>query len=457
MARSRWGAALAGLVLGLPGAMGQAPAPEVVTPAVEAPVIIPPEAAAVADPLLDNTGDLRHRLHLTGDWWGARTRLEDRGLTFNFFATQFFQGIASGGKEQLGTFGGKLDYIADVDGEKLGLWKGFYFNFHAETRYGLSINAHDGLLTPTNIPLSFPAENGTVTAITRLKFTQALSENFVVFAGKINTLDEYAFQYSGGQKGNRPGLEGFMNTSLVFNPIVARTVPYSALGVGGAIVSGEEPIVSLSVFDPRERVNDDLSDPYADGVTIVPEVTLKTKLRGLPLMLNFGGTWSNAEYRSFDPAAYLNVDFLKTLQEKDPDTPQMKGSWSLYANFFQSLWVDPNDEKRAWGLFGQFGLSDGNPNPIRYIANGGVGGRSMIPGRIYDTFGAGYFYVGLSNNFKTLAAPYSPQRDEYGVELFYNYAVTPWARFTSDLQVVRPSSVNYNTAIIPGIRLQVLF
>jgi porin len=81
----------------------------------------------------------------------------------------------------------------------------------------------------------------------------------------------------------------------------------------------------------------------------------------------------------------------------------------------------------------------------------------MIPGRTLDSFGVGYFYLGLSDNYKQLARPFLPQRDEYGMELFYNLAITPWCRLTGDFQVARPSTIGLDTAIITGLRLQVLF
>jgi porin len=129
----------------------------------------------------------------------------------------------------------------------------------------------------------------------------------------------------------------------------------------------------------------------------------------------------------------------------------------LYFNFYQSLWVDPADENRTWGVFGQTGISDGNPNPTRYVLNGGVGGTSRIPGRSLDTFGVGFYYLGLSDSFKALAAPSAPQRDEYGAELFYNYAVTPWCRLTADIQAARPSTRAFDPVIIAGLRLQIRF
>lgn len=250
-----------------------------------------------------------------------------------------------------------------------------------------------------------------------------------------------------------------MNTSLVFNPIAARTIPYSAAGVGGAVLREGEPLFTFTVFDPEERATKGLENLYARGVVLVPDLVLRGKPFGRPGVLNIGGTYSNAQYRSLDPAAYLNI--ISQVLGGNPAlilrSPVETGSWSVYTNFYQSVWVDEADEKRSWGVFGQFGISDGNPNPVRYVANGGIGGRSMIPGRKLDTFGVGYFYLGLSDNFKSITQPFKPQRDEYGVELFYNYAITPWARFTTDLQIARPSTVGLGTAIIPGIRLQILF
>jgi len=118
--------------------------------------------------------------------------------------------------------------------------------------------------------------------------------------------------------------------------------------------------------------------------------------------------------------------------------------------------VDSSDPARNWGLFGQFGLSDGNPNPIAYTCNVGAGARGMF-GRQLDSMGAGFFYVGLSDEYKALASPILPQQNECGVELFYNYAISPSSRFTTDLQIATPSTQRFDTVIIPGFRLELLF
>jgi porin len=410
------------------------------------------------EPFNPYAGDLFNRSRLSGDWWGTRSGLAEKGLTFDLFSTQFYQGVAHGGREQDFEYGGKLDYFANLDASKLGLGRfgqGLFVNLHAETRYGTDVNNIDGLIAPSNLPMNFPAPNRDLTSITGLKFTQALSENFAVFLGKINTLDEYPFRYSPGLENNRPGLGGFLNTSLVFNPIVGRTVPYSTAGVGAAYLKDGQPVFSFTVFDPEERAARGMDGLFDRGAVLVPDLLLRTRFLDRPGIFNLGGTWSSAKYRSFDPAAYLTIPPALLLDDRF--VPQETGSWSLYANSYQSLWMDPSDEKRNWGVFVGLGLADGNPNPVRYTATGGVGGRSMIPGRTLDSFGVGYFYLGLSDNYKQLARPFLPQRDEYGMELFYNLAITPWCRLTGDFQVARPSTIGLDTAIITGLRLQVLF
>jgi porin len=108
------------------------------------------------------------------------------------------------------------------------------------------------------------------------------------------------------------------------------------------------------------------------------------------------------------------------------------------------------------------GVSDGNPNPVRWNMTLGIGGNSLIPGRQHDTLGVGYFRIGLSSDFKKLlggsrAPPGLAQRDEQGVELFYNAALTPWCHLTGDLQIVEPSTKNLQTTVLAGMRLKIDF
>jgi len=55
-------------------------------------------------------------------------------------------------------------------------------------------------------------------------------------------------------------------------------------------------------------------------------------------------------------------------------------------------------------------------------------------------------------------------RDEQGAEAYYNFALTPWALLTPNVQVVRPTQKRrltdgeeVNTATAVGLRLQMVF
>lgn len=405
-------------------------------------------------------GGLLDRQYLSGDWGGWRSRLADRGVTMDLFGTQFYQGVARGGLAREWEYGGRLDYLLNVDGHKLGLWQGLFANMHVDTRFGTDTNAIDGALLPSNVSMSFPPV-GTQpgTWITGLKLTQALSEHFLVYGGKVNTLEAYALKFSPGVDSNLPGLGGFQNAALVFNPIAARGVPYSAAAVGAVALFGQGSSLAFSVMDPEERTDRGLDNLFRTGVTMSTDLVLRGKPLGLPGILNLGGVYTTARFTSLDPSVYLNLARLGQLQSAigTGNLPTEKGSWALYACGSQAIWQSPSDEKATWNVFGGVGLADGNPNPIRFYAGGGVGGRSLLPGRQLDSCGVGYFYLGLSDQFKSLARNVVPFRDEYGVELFYNIAVTRWCRLTPNLQVVRPSAGNVDTAILTGLRMQWIF
>jgi hypothetical protein len=135
-------------------------------------------------------GPLHERPKLTGDWLGYRSRLRDCGVTVDVSTTQYYQGVTTGGLERSFASGGRNDYFLTLDGEKLGLWKGLFFKFHGETRYSESANFNTGALSPVNEYLLVPGTTGTAGGLTGAKVGQYLTENTLLFAGKINLLDE---------------------------------------------------------------------------------------------------------------------------------------------------------------------------------------------------------------------------------------------------------------------------
>ena len=83
-----------------------------------------------------------------------------------------------------------------------------------------------------------------------------------------------------------------------------------------------------------------------------------------------------------------------------------------------------------------------------------------MPARPRDEFGLSYTYTDLSDELKNnLALPPlgGDLQVEHQVEVFYNLHVTPWFQLTGDLQILRPNRPAAETAVVPAVRLRVLF
>jgi porin len=410
------------------------------------------------------------RPKLTGDWGGVREELRDHGITLDISATEYYQGTASGGVHEGFEFGGRADYLLNIDGQKAGLWQGLYVNLHGETVYGDSVNLFTGAIVPVDIGRAHPVFFGNETALTAVKFTQVLSENLTLYGGRINTIDNVQQPFMPGR-----GLDaGFMNAAFVWNPILGRTMNYVQNGAGAAVLAGGYPVFSLTVYDTNNVTTSSGSDVLFDnGAVIYPTVSLPTKFFGMPGHQSVWGAYSSGRYEILSPQSsnifpppglFPTPGFLPTPallpppgQGFAPPTTFIKGSWWITYLFDQALWVDPMDQTRSWGVFGNVGISDGNPNPIQWSGILGIGGSSPIPNRKLDTFGIAYYYMGLSDEFKNVVRPIVPLRDEHGLELFYNVAVTPWFHVTADLQVITPFLQPVHTALVLGLRSKIDF
>ena len=216
----------------------------------------------------------------------------------------------------------------------------------------------------------------------------------MVFGGKLNLLDGFNQPFTGGAR----GVNGFWNGGMLFNPVLLRTVPYSTYGFGAAVLRDLEPIFSFMVLDANNTpTTTGFNSFFADGAVLVPSINIPTKFFGLPGHQGLLGSWSSKQYTTLERSAFLNV-----IQGGAPvSTLRRDGAWSLGYLFDQALVVSPTDPRRMWGVFGNLGIADTNPSPFRWFANLGVGG-SALRGRPLDTFGLGYYYLGLNDSFKNL-------------------------------------------------------
>jgi len=346
------------------------------------------------------------RTNLTGHWWGIRPCLEDHGIEFDGAVTQFYQGVAGGGRERRFVYGGHGDYDMSIDFGKLCRFDGLSLELGAEHRFGETANRDTGSVIPVALLLNLPDPETESLALTKVVLTHELSEHVEVFLGKLDTLEYDTNAFADGN-----GRDRFFSTAFNYNPIATRTVPFSTLGAGFNVVNDDERLFTFLVINTEDTgTTVGLNELFANGVALAAELRVPIEAFGRRGHQMIGGSWSSREYVSLRQEG--RVDF--------PDIPiaTKEGSWALYWNADHYLWQDPCDSSRGWGVFGRAGISDGNPNPIEWFLSFGVGGHSLLAGRPDDTFGIGWYYTGISDEFGPFVS--SVLGDGQGVELDYN-------------------------------------
>lgn len=380
---------------------------------------------------------------LTGDWGGRRTLLkEEYGITLAPRLTQFYQGLSAGDGDHDFEYGGKVDLLLNADLSKLGFWKGFSLTVHAEYNYGESVTGAGGTLVPPNTALVFPGMEGSdAFDLSSVYFTQHFSKSVSLLFGKINMMDIAArTPFKGGA-----GIDSFWNLTFVAPPS-GLVPPY----LFGALLSvrTEPATFGLWIYDPNSVINKTgFEDPFAAGVTIRGSVDFPVTIGGLSGHQGFVALYSTEDGTDLEDIG----DTL--LPPFPPNSPDIKDSAYYFAyTFDQYLYRASENSKEGFGLFGQFGISDGNPSRLYWSALVGIGGTGLIiPGRSRDNWGIGYYYDNPSPDLKKSYSPLLKIRNEQGVEIFYNFAVTPGITMGVDLQVIKPS-LGEDTVIIPGLR-----
>jgi porin len=384
---------------------------------------------------------------LTGDWLGHRSCLQQRGFTFRGNVTQFGFGISGGidtpvpppfgqGDRFKYTGRGEYDFIFDLD--KFGGLPGGKLLVGVQHWWGEfgNVSLNTGNFIPAIFPAALPPEidDPGVPFMTDFIVTQPLAGGkLVVFAGKKNVIgaaDQDIF--AGGD-----GTDQFMNQALIANPAFLLALPYSSFTAGVALPQ-KWGMVSAFVYDPQDRTRDffRLNDLFSEGIIVGGEVKVNTNFLCKPGEHHVGGLWKHTDLPD------LSGGYIPPPEYPYPPAPpgvaSKPDSYTIYYGFDQYLQVYSDQPRRGWGFFARASISDANPTPYRYFLSAGIGGDSPVACHRGDTFGVGWFYKGTSTKYGPVAQAVLGPQDGTGVELYYNFQVTPWLNVTPDIQYIRP-------------------
>ena len=402
------------------------------------------------------TGDIWHRTQLTGDWGGVRTDWARHGVFIDVYSTSTYQNVTSGGLKTGGAFVQNTQTSLNIDTGRAGLWSGGLLHLTLHSRYGdTPTNTFTaGAAVPQYTGLAFPdplRANDVLPA--QFFLTQSLTKEVSVLVGKIAVVylpdqtlfgDSYKYYFANFNFNKSPAALNFYNA-----------VSWAALGVWAP---SPQFVVYGGVLDPNSKA-DNFADHAFDTVNFYLTSILSYSVGGLPGQFSPAFNWSNK------PKLNLEQPFgpLTTLAATSQAVGALLGgsptdglpanfkdqSWAAIGNVSQYLYVMDDattiaaklrsgQPLRGIGIFGRAGYAPQATNPVTSYASVALIAHGLFNGREYDSFGAGFYYNRISRNLKTdiaqLTQGNASASDESGIEVFYNFAVTPAIRLIPSYQ-----------------------
>jgi porin len=401
-------------------------------------------------------GDFRPRTQLSGDWGGRRTDLARQGLFFDLCSTSTYQNVASGGLKTGDAFVQNTQLSINVDTGRAGLWSGGVFHVTLESRYGSS-SPQDTFTVGSTVPqytgLAVPGPFFVHDVLpTEYFLYQSLTPTFAVLVGKANVVT-HADQTLFGNSYK------YYFANLNFNkiPMALNFYNTTSLAAVGFWTPSQRLTVAAGVFDPNSEANN-LAKKAFDHVDVYGITIFSYAIGNLP-----GQSWAQANWTN-KPKIDLTSPFGQLSQSEVPQaigvllgTPSAPAlpindrskSWVTLANVSQYLSVKDQPgavaEKlasgqplRGIGLFGRIGYAPEETNPVTRHASVAVFAEGLADHRPYDSFGLGIYHNGISQPLKheiaRLTEGTATLKNEHGLEVFYDVAITPAIRLIPSYQ-----------------------
>lgn len=392
--------------------------------------------------------DLLTTDRLTGDWFGARPWLGDRGIDFNMSLTSVYQQNFHGGAQTHNghRVTGGADYELTLDFEGLGLWKGGKIYTWVESGWNDAIDDRVGGLFGVNSD----AMGDRSILVHELYYEHSFLDGQVRFkAGKIDLtcdIDTNAYANDGTLQflnaalvntGNIPGPSPGLAAVLVVKP-----VDWLYVGFAGADADADIRETGFRTAFHRE-------DNFISGTEFGFLPTWKTPWGRLPGAYRFA-VWHDGRSKPV---------YFDDLGGRRITIPRKRDDMGFYFNMDQLvLKENPRDDvdEQGLGFFFRYGYAHGDANLIEHFWSVGGQYQGLIPTRDDDVLGLGVAQGILSEDLRLTGE--LPHRETV-LEMYYRISLTPWLSISPDFQwILDPGGVLTGTdAFVAGFRVRADF
>lgn len=404
-----------------------------------------PSATEAEEERIEVPFDFLENTRLTGDGWGARKWLEDKGIEFNLSMTAIYQQNFHGGLDTHNghDFTGSVDTELTLDFEKMGLWKGGILYVLGESSWNDDIGFDKvGSLHGVNGDAYLGDEP---IQVSELWYQQTfLDEKVRVKVGKMDLRLDFDLNAYANDETYQ-----FLNIDLVNIP----NIPWPDYCQG--------VMLALQPFDWM-YVQGAIADAQADG--------------------------RETGFNTF----YHDKDYTFTIFETG-FTPAWNTSWGqLPGGYRFMLWYDPqpkpvflatehvvrnktddvgfafnmdqmllkekpeNDEDaQGLGMFFRYAYAHDDVNFIEHFWSVGGQYQGLIPTRDNDVLAFGFVQSIMGDRARRLDL--GDRESIY--EVYYNIAVFPWIQISPDFQYVQQpgGSKAIPDSFVAGVRVQMSF
>jgi porin len=402
--------------------------------------------------------DHRHEFVRVGpNFAGLRTRVADRGVTFNGQYVAEVWSNPTGGESNGTVYTGLMTLQGNLDLQKLLGWQGASVSTRWYWLSGHDISAeHVGnIFTVSNIA-GFPTFR-----MNELWFQQNfLNDRISIRLGQLGAdsqfdLSTYSAVFLNGTFSWSPYLSANIPNGGPAYPMGAPGVqivltPLDWVSYQGAIFQGNPFAQNVN----RYGFHWDLS--ASNGYFSIHELIFRTNqgagANGLPGTFEVGGWFDTApdpNANGTQPSnygAYFVADqMLYRVFQTDSAPVIDKGTPAA------------SPTNKGLGFFTHIGLGPLNSSFINFYIDAGLNYKGLIPRRDNDVAGVAVAYGHLSNNPPDNQGSSNPSY-EIVLETTYQIELTPWLSLQPDVQyVIHPSGTDIANALVLGARATVSF
>ena len=389
--------------------------------------------------------DIATTKHLTGDWGGARTWLEDNGVNIDISLTFGYQKNLMGGldTESSGPLFGDNRINITFDFDKMGLIPGGSFFVRGKSKSGDGARPQVG---PDVVP-AYALDSGHKSIYVDKWWYRQVCWN----AGDFNRID-FRFGrlltpvdlFDRNDYAMSPW-DQFLNVDMCRNPIV----PHSkTIGWFLRFWATKDVYVQAAVMDPRSSGYETGFKEAFDGdheYNVLLETSCKTKLgfdKG-----DMPGEWRMGLWYRPENRPEFTWRFPNDRGRDDV---------GFYLSFNQLLWKENSDAncKQGLGGFFRYGYGHSDINRVNNFYSAGLSWTGAIPTRDADVLAFGFANSRVSDSWQERATNNGGNQTVY--ELYYKFKVTPWCYITPDLQFIHNPGYDHGRpdSMIAGVRFK---